>query len=70
MHRISAAGCYRRAGDMTAAVNLFRGALAGPLLKHTRQEVEEQLAECLAEISRATFPSASRTNRQPPRAKV
>jgi hypothetical protein len=70
VHRISAAGCYRRAGDMTAAVNLYRGALAGPLLKHTRQEVEEQLVECLTEISRATFPSASRSNRQQPRAKV
>jgi hypothetical protein len=68
VHRISGAGCYRRAGDLTAAVNLYRGALAGPLLEHTRQEVQQQLAECLAEISRATFrfparrrPAQSRT---------
>ncbi len=38
VHRISAAGCYRRAGDVTAAVNLYRGALAGPLLAHTRRK--------------------------------
>jgi hypothetical protein len=67
VHRMSAAGCYRRAGDLSAAVNLYRGALAGPLLEHTRREVEQQLAECLAEISRATFRSAPRRRRaQPP----
>jgi hypothetical protein len=60
VHRISAAACYRRAGDLTGAVNLFRGALAGPLLEHTRREVEQQLAECLAELSRTTFSSARR----------
>jgi hypothetical protein len=60
VHRISAAGCYRRAGDLTGAVNLFRGALAGPLLEHTRREVEQQLAECLTELAHATFPSARR----------
>ncbi len=60
VHRISAAGCYRRAGDLTGAINLFRGALAGPLLEHTRQEVEQQLAECLAELARTTFPPTRR----------
>jgi hypothetical protein len=47
MPSISAAGCHRRAGDVTAAVNLYRAAPAGPLLEHTRQEVTQQLAECL-----------------------
>ena len=70
VHRISAAGCYRRAGDLTAAVNLYRGALAGPVLQHTGQEVKQQLAECLAEISRATFPAAGRRRREQPRAKA
>ena len=70
VHRISAAGCYRRAGDLAAAVNLFRGALAGPLLEHTRKQVQQQLAECLAEISRTTFPSASRQRREQRRAKT
>ena len=46
VHRISAASCYRRAGDLTGAVNLYRGALSGPLLEHTRREVEQHLAEC------------------------
>jgi hypothetical protein len=70
VHRISAAGCYRRAGDLTAAANLYRAALAGPLLDHTRQEVEQRLAECLAEISRVTLQPASRRRRQRPRAKA
>src|ERR1700683_2261753 len=38
VHRISAANCHRRAGDVNAAVNLYRSALSGPLLKHTRQQ--------------------------------
>ena len=70
VHRISGAGCYRRAGDLTAAVNLYRGALAGPLLEHTRQEVVQHLAECLAEISRATFRPAARHRPKQPRAKA
>jgi hypothetical protein len=70
VHRISAAGCYRRAGDLTAAVNLYRGALSGPLLEHTRQEVQQQLAECLTELSRATFRSEPRQGRAQPRTKT
>jgi hypothetical protein len=68
VHRISGAGCYRRAGDWTAACNLYRGALAGPLLEHTRREAEEQLAECLAELSRSTFRTTTR--RRPERART
>lgn len=68
VHRVSAAGCYRRAGDWTAAVNLYRAALAGPLLEHTRVEVEQQLAECLAELARSTFHRAGR--RRPERART
>jgi hypothetical protein len=70
VHRISAAGCYRRAGDLSAAVNLYRGALAGPLLEHTRQEVVQQLAECLAEISRATFRATTRRRQRQPRTRA
>lgn len=68
-HRISGAGCSRRAGDLTGAVNLYRGALAGPLLEHTRRETEQQLAECLAELSRAAFPSGARTRPEQARTK-
>jgi hypothetical protein len=48
VHRISAASCYRHAGDPSRAINLFRAALAGPLREVTRKEVEAMLAECLA----------------------
>ncbi len=65
VHRISAAACSRRAGDLIGAVNLFRSALSGPLLPHTRQETEQQLAECLAELTQSTFPTtARRSSRQ------
>jgi hypothetical protein len=60
VHRVSGAGCYQRTGDWTAAVNLYRGALAGPLQEHTRREVEEQLHECLAELARSTAGSSTR----------
>jgi hypothetical protein len=70
VHRISGAGCSRRGGDLTGAINLYRGALAGPLLKHTRHEVEKHLAECLAELSRCTFRSTSRRRSEPARPKV
>jgi hypothetical protein len=70
VHRISGAGCWRRAGDLTAAVNLYRSALAGPLLPHTRQEVEQQLAECLADLSRSTFGHAGRRRPQETRTKA
>lgn len=48
VHRISAASCYRHAGDPSCATNLYRAALAGPLREGTRVEVERLLAECLA----------------------
>ena len=70
VHRISGAGCYRRAGDLTGAANLYRGALAGPLLPHTRREVEQQLAECIAELSSSTFGSASRRRPEQARTKA
>ena len=31
VHRVSAASCYRKAGDPSRAANLYRAALAGPL---------------------------------------
>lgn len=48
VHRISAASCYRQAGDSSRATNLYRAALAGPLRDGTRVEVERLLAECLS----------------------
>ncbi len=60
VHRISAASCYKQAGDPSRATNLFRAALAGPLREGTRREVEEMLAECLASLVR---PGSRRTGR-------
>ena len=54
VHRISGADCYRQAGQFTAAANLYRGALAGPLLDHTRKDVELLLKSCLKELSKST----------------
>ena len=45
-------------------------ALAGPLLEHTRQEVEQQLAECLAELSHSTGQTAARRRPEKARAKA
>ena len=70
VYRISGAECYRRARDLTGAVNLYRGALAGPLLEHTRQEVKQQLAECLAELSHSTGQPAARRRPEKARAKA
>ena len=53
IHRISAASCYQRAGDLSRAANLYRAALAGPLPKKARQEVQEMLADCLSQLTRA-----------------
>ncbi|MBI1927931.1 hypothetical protein HYR99_27280 [Candidatus Poribacteria bacterium] len=52
VHRISAASCYQKAGDLSRAVNLYRAALAGPLHDDTRQEVEKMLNDCLAQLAR------------------
>ena len=51
VHRISAASCYQKAGDLIRAVNLYRAALAGPLRDDTRQEVDTMLADCLSQLT-------------------
>lgn len=51
VHRISAASCYQKAGDLIRAVNLYRAALAGPLRDDTRQEVDKMLADCLFQLT-------------------
>ncbi|MEZ4711963.1 MAG: hypothetical protein R3A44_32555 [Caldilineaceae bacterium] len=62
VHRISAASCYDRAGNMSSAVNLYRAALAGPLQNKTRTDVLEMLKlslEKLAQQAPLTAASAS-----------
>jgi hypothetical protein len=53
IHRISAASCYQKAGDLSRAANLFRAALAGPLRETTRPEVQQMLSDCLAQLTRS-----------------
>ena len=60
MHRVSAASCYEKAGELSRAVNLYRAALSGPLRDDTRQEVENMLSACLAALNR-------HSTRMPPR---
>jgi hypothetical protein len=62
VHRISAASCYRQAGDPSRATNLYRAALAGPLREVTRQEVEAMLAECLSLLKAGSSPQTVKTS--------
>jgi hypothetical protein len=61
VHRISAASCYEKAGNLSRATNLYRAALAGPLRAVTRKEVEGMLEACLARLKRS---SGARTSRR------
>jgi hypothetical protein len=66
VHRISAADCDRQAGQLTAAANLYRGALAGPLLDHTRKDVKTQLENCLKELAKGIRPPRRRSAQPSP----
>ncbi len=59
-HRISAASCYEKAGDLTRVVNLYHAALAGPLRDVTRKEVEGMLAACPARLKAESSPRKRR----------
>jgi hypothetical protein len=59
VHRISAASCYRRAGELSRAANLYRAALAGPLREDTREDVQEMLADCLKRLAISSFASVA-----------
>ena len=66
LHRISAASCYAKAGQLSQAINLCRAALAGPLPAPTQQEVEALVQGYLAELNTGNeaftpSPSASKT---------
>jgi hypothetical protein len=59
VHRISAASCYQHAGELAKAINLYRAALAGPLLEHTRKETEQLLAACLTRFAHSVNGNAA-----------
>ena len=50
VHRVSAASCYQKAGELSRAANLYQAALAGPLRDASRSEVEQLLETCLANL--------------------
>lgn len=52
IHRISAASCYKKAGHLSRAVNLYRAALSGPLHDDTRADVLVLLKRCLEQLAR------------------
>jgi hypothetical protein len=56
VHRISAASCFQKGGDPSRATSLYRAALAGPLRKVTRDEVQKMLDVCLALVADSRFP--------------
>jgi hypothetical protein len=64
VHRLSGASCYRHAGELAKAINLYRAALAGPLPEPTRQETEQALAACLADFARAANANAGKRGPQ------
>jgi hypothetical protein len=48
IHRVSAASCQEKLGQLSRAVTLLRAALSAPLPEEYRARVEEQRARCLA----------------------
>jgi hypothetical protein len=42
IHRVSAAGCFAKAGELSHAANLYRAALAGPLSDAAKGDVERE----------------------------
>jgi hypothetical protein len=64
VHRISAASCYVKAGELSRAANLFRAALAEALPEETEREVQQMLAKCLSGL-RVTANGGRRRRKQP-----
>ena len=48
IHRVSAASCQEKLGQLARAVTLLRAALSAPLSEEYRARVERQRARCLA----------------------
>jgi len=50
LHRVSAAACFAKSGDLSRAANLYRAALAGPLSDAATADVKWKLSACLKQI--------------------
>ena len=66
IHRISAASCYQKAGDLSRAANLYQAALAGPLRANTRRDVRAMFAACLEELSHTAVNGSSQASGMAP----
>lgn len=66
VHRISAASCFVKAGELSRAANLYRAALAGVLPEETEDEVRQMLADCLAGLRSSADNGRRRKSRNQP----
>jgi hypothetical protein len=65
LHRISAASCYEKLGQYARAVTLLRAALSATQADDHRARVEQQLARCLAQVSKELSRGSQRRARKP-----
>ena len=66
LHRVSAAGHFPKAGDLTGAANLYRAGLSGPLSDAARADVERELSACLKQLQEAPIDSVAGMNLSSP----
>jgi hypothetical protein len=59
LHRVSAASCFVKSGDLSRAANLYRAALAGPIAEAARDDVKRMLSACLKRLHQATTDSVA-----------
>ncbi len=59
LHRVSAASCFEKSGDLSRAANLYRAALAGPIADAARADVNRILSACLKRLHQATIDSVA-----------
>jgi hypothetical protein len=59
LHRVSAASCFEKSGDLSRAANLYRAALAGPIGDAIRADVKRTLSVCLKRLHQATIDSVA-----------
>jgi hypothetical protein len=59
IHRVSAAACFEKSGDLSRATNLYRAALAGPLSDAAQADVKRKLSTCLKRLHQAAIDSVA-----------
>jgi hypothetical protein len=59
LHRISAAACFEKSGDLSRAANLYSAALAGPLSARARRDVQQKRSACLKQLYQAEVDSVA-----------